>query len=490
MIVLSLIKHQWLSDIRSSTWGRKLALKIFFVIFILYMIANLIVVGFVLNLILEKLYPDQTPLHSLHSWLLYALGVILVSRFFFEKVPLLAIRPYLPLNISKSKLTHFFLIKALLGLFNWLPLLMLIPFAVKVLPAYQVPGWLLLMAGLLLLLNLAILLLKKQFGERILVFIGITLFLAAVGIAGIAGWLPVKAWSATVFDAAAAYQWVSLPLMALIFSGAYLYTHRTFKSACYLDAMPEQQAAGGVVDKKISMLEGLGKSGPLIVQELRLILRNKRPRTVVFISFIFLFYGLMFFTRGNTDAKPFMMLFGCYFMTLIFLSNYGQFTFSWESNHWDGLLAWKLSFERMIKAKWYMYAGFVIISTVLAMPYSYFSRTIPIMLVALAVFQIGFNIPLMLLISTQNKKRITLTKSATFNWEGTGGSQFLMILPLMILPFVVFGPFQILMSIEAGIIALAVTGLLSMAFYKQWIQEISKNMRQRKYITANGFRQE
>jgi hypothetical protein len=118
MIVLNLIKHEWLSDLRSSTWGKKIALKILFAFFILYMVANLLAIGYVLDLILSKIYPEQTPVHSLHSWLIYGLGAIMISRFFVEKVPLLAIRPYLPLNISKNQLTHFFLAKAFLGLFN------------------------------------------------------------------------------------------------------------------------------------------------------------------------------------------------------------------------------------------------------------------------------------------------------------------------------------------------------------------------------------
>jgi hypothetical protein len=346
------------------------------------------------------------------------------------------------------------------------------------------------MVGMMLLLNMALLLLKKQFGERILVFIGIALAIAAIGVAGIAGWLPINAWSATIFNAAYNYQWISLPVLALLLTGAYLFTHRTFKSACYLDAMPEQKAGSGAIDKRLSILEGLGDSGPLIVQELRLIMRSKRTKTVFFMSFFFILYGLFFLAKPDIEERPFSMLFGCYFMTLMLLSNYGQFTFSWESSYWDGLLAWKLSFERMIRAKWTMFAGFVLVFTILAMPYSYFSSTIPLMLAALAIFQIGFNIPILLLIATQNKKRITLNKSAAFNWEGTGGSQFLMMIPLMILPFVVFGPFQILISVEAGIIALAATGLMSILFYKQWIREISKNMRQRKHITATGFRQE
>ena len=53
----------------------------------------------------------------------------------------------------------------------------------------------------------------------------------------------------------------------------------------------------------LSFLSRYGETGSLIRNELRLILRNKRPRTVAVIGLLFMLYGLLFVDNPLKD-KP------------------------------------------------------------------------------------------------------------------------------------------------------------------------------------------
>ena len=98
------------------------------------------------------------------------------------------------------------------------------------------------------------------------------------------------------------------------------------------------------------------------------------------------------------------------FMTGIFIINYGQFMYSWQASHFDGLLVSKISFTDFLKAK---YLLFTIVSTgffLLTTPYVYFGwRTLMIHFV-MYLWNIGVNTTMVLFFANRNYKRIDLVK--------------------------------------------------------------------------------
>jgi hypothetical protein len=122
------------------------------------------------------------------------------------------------------------------------------------------------------------------------------------------------------------------------------------------------------------------------------------------------------------------------FMTGIFIINYGQFMFSWQASHFDGMLVSKIKFADFLKAK---YLLFTVVSTVAFM----LDHTLRLLWLAnmmihfiMYLWNLGINTTIVLYFANRNYKRIDLSKGASFNWEGVGASQLLLSFPLLLFP--------------------------------------------------------
>jgi hypothetical protein len=83
-----------------------------------------------------------------------------------------------------------------------------------------------------------------------------------------------------------------------------------------------------------------------------------------------------------------------------------------------------------------------------------------------------------------------LNKGAMFNYEGIGIAQFLMMIPIFLGPYIVYFPFALLINQYAGLIALAVTGMIGIIAFPYLsnlaVQKVLKN----RYEISSSFRQE
>src|SRR5450631_1976915 len=75
-------------------------------------------------------------------------------------------------------------------------------------------------------------------------------------------------------------------------------------------------------------------------------------------SAIFLFYGFILY-KPEFISKGLLgpLVMGGLFMTGLFIVNYGQFLFAWQSSHFDGLMASHLSVRTYIKSKFVLFTA-------------------------------------------------------------------------------------------------------------------------------------
>ena len=88
-----------------------------------------------------------------------------------------------------------------------------------------------------------------------------------------------------------------------------------------------------------------------------------------------------------------------------------------------------------------------------------------------------------------NRKRIDLDKSAFANYQGTSATQFIIIIPILGLPMLLFWIFKALIGFNAGIIAIASVGILALVFKKQLMNLTEQRYIQEKYAAINAFEQ-
>ena len=111
------------------------------------------------------------------------------------------------------------------------------------------------------------------------------------------------------------------------------------------------------------------------------------------------------------------------------------------------------------------------------------------MITAGAIFNIGFNSLFLLYAGSFNRKRIDLEKSGFSNMQGTSATQFIIIIPLMLFPILIFWIFSSLINFNAGIIAVAATGLLGLVFRNYFMDLIEKKYIRDKYEAIHAFEQ-
>lgn len=104
------------------------------------------------------------------------------------------------------------------------------------------------------------------------------------------------------------------------------------------------------------------------------------------------------------------------------------------------------------------------------------------------VWNLGVNTILVLYFANQNYKRIDLSKGGSFNWEGVGASQWILSIPLLITPFLIYLPISYSGYPKIGLGAIAITGLIFIFSREFWLRKLVNLFRIKRYAIAEGFR--
>ncbi|AQS94583.1 hypothetical protein BXQ17_11110 [Polaribacter sp. BM10] len=487
-MMLRFLKLEWKQFLRSASFGKSIAIKIIMGFFVLYFLATFLIIGIGGYYILKKQFPESDPLQLVNSYLLYAILGDLIFRYLMQKLPVMNIKPMLILPIKKSKLVHYVLGKSSISFFNILGLFFYIPFSVVIIKeGYNtsgVLGWLFAIVLIIQSANFLNFLINKN--NIALGTIVVTL-LALIGLQKF-NIFDVTAYAGSIFDSI--YQ---NPIYALIFVVVlvvlYQLNYKQLRNLLYLDEAVSQKVEEAK-SLDLSFTDKLGDVAPFIKNDMRLIWRNKRTKTVFLMSFLFLFYGLIFFTQKTYREMPAMLMFASLFVTGGFALNYGQFIPAWDSAHYKMLMSQSFKYRKFLESKWILMVFMTSFLYILSFPYLYFGIDIFLMITAGAIFNIGFNSLFLLFAGSFNRKRIDLNKSGFGNTQGTSATQFLIILPLMVFPMLVFWLFDKFVGGNSGYIVVASIGIISLLCKKYALNLIEKQYIKNKYVMINAFGKE
>ena len=490
-MTLSLIQHQWKAFWRSKNTGKSITIRIVMAILILYLFGNLVLLSFFLDKILQSVFPDLGVIPAFASCLLYYFLLDILMRFQLQELPTLSVKPYLTLAIKKSQIVNYLSSISLASGFNLAPFILTLPFLIKVVipqSGYGVFwGLLIAIAAFTLFNHFFSLWLKRKVNLNAWWMLA---FMAVIGLLAFLDFrlrlISFSVLSSFIFKGIMTRPFLAfVPVLAA--SLMYLINFYFLKSNLYLDELRSATATNRS-GTEIPLLNRFGKQGDLVANELKLILRNKRPKSAVMMSFFFLFYGLLFYKNSVYGTGYAASIFCGMFMTGIFIINYGQFMFSWQGSHFDGLMCNKISAEDFFKSKFLLFTIFSTVSLILTIPYVYFGWEIILAHLIMYLWNLGVNTLIVLYFANRNYKRVDLSKSASFNWEGVGASQWILSIPLLVTPFIVFFPLQLLGYPEAGLSLIGITGLAFIVTRQFWINKLVKIFNKKRYTIAEGFR--
>lgn len=489
-IPMKLIQHflslEWKSFTRSASFGKDLVVKILLSFIAFIYSVSLLSIGIGLFYGLKQQNLD--PLVETNRFLIYYFLFDLALRFLLQKIPVLNIRPLLVLPIKRASVVHFSLGKTALSFFNLIHILFFVPFSVVLYienyPIWNILSWHLAMFALIYINNF----INVLFSNKDQLF-GILLTIVII-LGGFQhyGYFDISNYSLPVFQSLYHQSgFFLIPILILI--GLYKLTFDFFKNELYLDAGLAKKETIAETEQ-LNWLNQFGTLGTFLKNDIRLIKRNKRSKTTVFMGVLFLFYGILFFKENTHQPQALQILAGI-FVSGGFLLNFGQFVPSWDSQYYPLMMTQNISYKNYLTSKWWLIVIATIISTLLASFYIFFSWKTYLFIIVGAIFNIGFNSHLILFAGAYTKTPIDLNStSGAFGDKKAFNVQTVLIsLPKVLVPIVLYVLGKNLVNDYFGLALVAFVGIIGFAFRNFVFSKIEKVYKAEKYKTIQAYKQ-
>jgi hypothetical protein len=435
---------------------------------------------------LQKMNLD--PLQQVNKYLIYYFFIDLGMRLLLQKIPVMNIRPLLVLPFTRPTIVNFSIGKTVLSFFNFLHVFFFLPFTIVLLiEGYDILSvilWHLAMAAIVYSNNfLNIILTNKD--NVFAVFAGIVLVLGGFQYYH---FFNITDYTSVFFDGLFHTQWLFLlPVLALL--GLYYYTFNYLKNNLYLDAGLSTKHEIATTED-LTWLNQFGTLGTFLKNDIKLIKRNKRSRTTVIMSILFLFYGLIFF-RDNSHQPEVMRIFAGIFVSGGFLFTFGQFVPSWDSSYYQLMMTQNISYRGYLSSKWWLVVIATFVSTILASFYLYYGWQVYLTVVVGAIYNMGVNSHLVLLGGAYTKTPIDLqsSKGAFGDKKAFNTSAMLLSLPKLLLPILLYWAGSAIMNPNLGLIFVGVAGVLGFALRDLVFSRIERIYKTEKYNTIHSYKQ-
>lgn len=486
-MIQTLISNEWKKFVRSRSSGTSIFAQIFLAFIVLYLLSASIILGVMLKSIIHKLAPTKE-VSMYCSILFYYFLLDLPIRYWMQELPTLSLQPYLLLNIKKSILVRFLNLRSLISIFNLFPLVLFIPYLFEgVSPVYGNNVCFAFIVSILFLMltnHFLVMFLKRKsvLNSKWLLCIVSLIILFALGSSY--NIFSLNNISKYIFSQLIKYYWLSIIPVALFFVTFNLNTS-LLKSNFYLDLDAKKNLRNSF------NLAWADNFGVLIANEIKLIFRNKRSKNSILISFLFLFYGLMFYKNGSFDKKSIglMIVVLGYMITSFASLQYIQFLFSWQTTHFDQLMTAKHGIQEYIKSKLNLLRIMNAISFTLSLFYAFIDwRVIPLHTVFF-LFNIGLVIPLGTMINLYNSKGFDISQSTSFNFQGVGATSYFVSLVPIVFVLLLQSTLNQYFNFWVGIIIIGIIGLISLLFNNWWVNKITELFAKKKYKIISGFRE-
>jgi hypothetical protein len=487
-MIKQFLNLEWKGFFRKASFQTNLALKILMIFGVCMMIIYLAGAGVGVYFILEDM--EYEPFSTVNKFMIYYVVGDLIIRYMGQKMPVVNIKPLLLLPFKKTKIVKFALGKTVLSFWNWMHAFFFIPFSI-VLIAHDfnplgILAWHIGMVAFIYANNFINIFLN----DKLWLVLSVGAIFAAFGITQYYGYFDITTFTQPFFQGLYENIWfVIFPILLLVSVATIAFKY--FLARLYLDAglaKKVSQASGG----DLGWVDRFGKQSTFLKNDIRLILRNKRSKTTVFMSVMFLFYGLLFFTgMVETYEGPFWRMFAAVFVYGGLLFSFGQFVPSWDSSYYPLMMTQNIAYKDYLKSKWLLVVIATAISAVLCIPYVYFGWEVLLAILVGAIFNMGVNAHLVLLGGAYIKTPIDLQsgKKAFGDKSSFNLKTLLVSLPKMLGPMALYAIGHFTLGPWLGFVLVAVAGLIGFAFRDKVFNMIIKIYKKEKYKTLDAYKQ-
>ena len=283
---------------------------------------------------------------------------------------------------------------------------------------------------------------------------------------------------------------VLIPFTFLILTLMSLYYY--FEKRFYLDDAIKSKQKNTVRSINLTWTKRFGLTGQLMQNDIRMIWRNARPRQAL-IGFV-IFYVMAFFLMSDFGSKhqpEFNRLLFLMMLSGYFVMQFGNFIPAWDSEYYPLLMTQNLTYRQYIEAKWQLLSVSVVLIMILTLPFIYLGWQVYALILAMGVFTIGFNLPMVLYAGIFRTTPIKLNEKvkAFQSKDSFKMKTFFIAMLRLFLPIIIFMIIKKYLGYEYGIGFFIILGLIGIIFKKQLMNFIVKQYQNRKYRMLAAFRE-
>lgn len=487
--MFTLLNHLLKEKVRTLFWKKSIVLSILVSLFILYFIGNFLFIGYFADKILSEIFPDGNIIKEFTRILFYYFMLDFVARFKFQDISLVTSNRYLLLPIPRKKLFHFPLLLTAFSPFNIFFLLLTLPFFSKVIiheSLFFSITWFACIYSCLAIMNYGSVFVKLHFRKNIVVGLSMFALVAGTFFLEYKDYISIAPYLYTSISFASNYfgLFIVPVLLAIwVYQRSYklLYKNR-FNEALNNDKKEKLRS--------LSFLDRYGEYGNLINLELKFIFRNAKTKKMFFLSILFCFYGFLFYKQEDGfNLYNFRNIFVGIFILSSFAINFGQIALSGYSSFFSGMRTQAISFQTIFKIKYTMYAIAMVLAYLISMIYLIIDIRIAYINFSLLLYSLGVLPFIYLYIANYIVKPFNVSSKQQFDFQGFNLINFLPFIPLLLIPYVIYGICNLFGWKDGVFYILGGIGTLGILTRNYWLKVIFLKFQEQKYKLSEGFKQ-
>ncbi|MCY1723550.1 DUF5687 family protein [Prolixibacteraceae bacterium Z1-6] len=476
----------WREFTRSATMNKNIATKGILIFFAIYFSLVALFMGFQLS---ENLADVPNKIEAFNALVFIYVGFEFVLRIMIQNLPTFGFQPFLIIPVKRKRIARYMLNKSLLHFFNVLPLFLLIPFlfrtAVHELETTALIAWLTALILMIFVNHFLAIYVKWRTNESNVLFYSFLALAAGVTAIDCFNIFDITGTFGKLFDIVVANP-VAVVIFPVLIVALYFLNQKYINSRFYLDELSQKKKEGTTHD--FSWLNNVGEYGKMLSLEVKMLLRNKRPRNTVMMSVLFIFYGLLLYKDHNADMPEVIFVFGGMFMTGIFSMMYGQFFPAWHSRYYPLLMAQNVKMKQILQSAFFLMAVTNIIFYLLSLGYMYIDPKVLYIHFVVMLYNVGVNTWVIFALGLNSKKSIDLDQRAMFNYQGMSATNWLITFPILFGPMAVYGLLSLAFGKIVAYLILGSLGLIGIVLHPRLIDYFTKQYLKRKHKMIAGYK--
>ena len=488
---------QWKSFFRSASLASGLFSKIIMFFWIIYATLMSLALGFIHGVGGSVVDPEGDRYPDPFSWIneeiFYLLGYLIIFRYIFQKIPVLNIRALLLTPLKKSRVISYAMNQTFFSMFNLIAVFYLIPFSLFLISEPEngnfellnIAMWNISIFALVYTTNFTNILLNKK--DRLVIGIGVLL----ASMKGLEYFeiLDFSIYSKIVFNSF--YEtpvFVVIPLALLAYT--YLGVQKHFTNNLSIDTGLNVKVKEARMNN-FNWLDSLGNMSVFLKNDLRLIIRTKRARSVTIMGFFYVLSGFMFMAADEVYGET-GVFFGLFLSTGGFMMMFCGMVPSWDSKHYPLMMCQNITYLDYLKSKWYLGLIGTLLMTILAsIIYSYFGLFYIAAVICSGLYNIGLNSFFTLWSGAFNRMAIDLdsNKNAFGDKKAFNSKTLILVIPQIVIPLVIYYFVSKSFDEFIAVYIVGILGLIGIFFRNIFFNIIVKTYKSQKYSALDAYKQ-